>query len=709
MVKRVEDGRRRSRTARRGCFALGVVALASLQAVWAAGVIDRVSGDATVLDADARTRLAVPGERVRQGETVVTGKDGELLLVTDDAGLLAVRAQSRLLIERYRAEGAGDDAAVVRLLRGSLRVVSGWIARTAPNQHRVVTATVTIGVRGTDHSVEVGEEGGAAGTLSKVSEGSVTLSNDAGSVEVSAGQFARAENAATAPVLLDAVPPGTFAAARLDDRTDQLKLQVERDAPIRLQEKQRALRTGGGVSPLAPGPNSAPRVATPQISTQCAPDSAALRVFEEILRAYESGDIATLQRRLDPAFIGYGSIIDAALRERQQQFQTRIFVQDRTMQCGPNVSVVNFYWEKRSLASAGLVPQLQSGRASMLIFGAGNDTSNNWRVTSISGASPFVAAAYAGVTPTAPGPGTSPPPPPTPGPGTGTGPAPSPNPAPPPGPPAPPPAPVAPVPATFLVMPASTAFSSLPQSCSAAPPPSSVPVTVNVSAFHPVNLAAGTPGGPGFCTFTGSPPLFCPATASGGATVAPTGVTNTGPVCTGVPNNNNAVPFFNASGAVAQVVNVPPGVPTPVSIVVPIAGSAPGTVTAPPGAFVVNASGARTCSMTVLAPPAPAPAAPVCAATPATIPVNFAIMDPARGAVASVPIVAVTNHGDRQTLFATNTGGGRYVLNSLPVTSNASSVTLENGRLELFGAALVTLTYQPAVGPPLVRSFSITP
>ncbi len=687
-------------------FAVGVVALASIQAVWGAGTVDRVAGEVSVLDLDAKPRAVTQGDRLRQGETIVTGREGELLLLTDDSGALAVRPFSRVLIERYQANGTADDSAVLRLLRGGLRAVTGWIAKSAPKNHRVVTATATIGVRGTDHEVQVVDEGAEAGTHSRVRDGAVTLANEAGSLDIEAGQVGRAASAGMAPVALPQPVEGVFKPALLDARLDAIKPQAERNAPVRLQEKQRALRTGGGTSAQSPGLNTAPiSSGAAQISTQCAPGSPALRIFEEVLRAYESGDIATLQRRLDPSFIGYASVIDAALRERQQQFQARIFTLDRTMQCGPNVSVINFAWEKRYLAAAGLTPQLQTGRASLLIFGAGNDTSSNWRVTSIAGSSPFVAPAV----PIAPAPLPGPAPAPMPGqPG-----APAPTPGTPPAPGTPAPAPVsAPpaAPASFIATPSVVSFSTLPQSCAVPPPATTVPVTLNVGATQGASLPPGTPSTAASCL----PPTGffapCTVTASGGASATALGDTVvSGPACTGVIVNNQPIALITMPGTTSQVVNVPPGVPTTVTINVPTSRVFNGTNFTPGTPYTATATGVKACQILVGAPPAPAPAAPVCTPTAGTVAVNWTITDPARGAVASVPVLATTNAGDRQTFFATPVGGGRYMFSSLPVTANAAGVTPDNGRLELFGGALITLTYQPASGPALVQVLSVTP
>ncbi|MFT4241969.1 MAG: hypothetical protein QM569_06770 [Acidovorax sp.] len=669
MTSRIPLHPRRARA-----FALGAVALACVQLSWAAGRIERASGDVSVIDRDAKPRAAVAGERVQAGDTVLTGSDGELLLATDDGGLLVVRPASRVLVERYRAEGRDDDEAVLRLQRGALRVVSGWIGQTAPRRYQVITATATatLGAQNTDHEVQVLEQGAGAGTLSRVRQGRVLLSRDQGdALTVEAGQVAAAVPGQP-PKPLEHAPEGAFASAALDERANALQPALAREAAQQLQQRQRAWRLGGGESAQHSGPNVTPVVPSPKISTQCRPDSPAQRVLDEVLRAYESGDVATLQRRLDPAFIGYASVIDSALRERQLQYQTRILALDRTMQCGPNVSVIHFGWEKRYLAAGTLTPQMQTGRASVLIFGSGAELADTWRVTSVAGSSPFVA------------------PPPA---------APAPSPA-----PAPPPA----TPATFAVSPASISLGALPSACTTPPAPATVPVVVSVSATQPVQLTAGA-GGPGSCLFTGSPPTSCaPVSASGGSATGVPIASSSALVCSGVPNNNLAA-LFNVMGSASQVVNVPPGVPTTVSVNVPMSGSTPAVVLgsgAPPS--MVNATAVRSCPVRVTGA-APPPAAPVCAPSPASVPVSFVVTDAARGAVASVPLLATTPAGDQQTLFAVNAGGGSYVLNALPVVKNPAAVVPQNGRIELPGPTVVTLTYQPAQGAPLVRTLAVTP
>ena len=138
--------------------------------VWAAGNISVVTGDANIISAGGQPRAANKGDRVIEGDTIATGTGGEVIVQTDDSGVLAIRPLSRLTIEKYAITGTDKDTVTLRLLRGALRSITGWISQTAPRNYRVQTATATIGIRGTDHETVIAEEG-EPGTYDRVYSG----------------------------------------------------------------------------------------------------------------------------------------------------------------------------------------------------------------------------------------------------------------------------------------------------------------------------------------------------------------------------------------------------------------------------------------------------------------------------------------------------------------------------------------------------------
>ena len=225
----------------------------------------RIRGDVAAGPADgAKDRKLRVGDVVYVGENVRASSLGEAVLKTDDAGLVAVRPRSEFIAERFQAEDKPTDSFTIRLLSGSLRVISGWVARTNRAGHTVVTNTATVGIRGTDHepyvlSAEMAlATNNKEGTYDKVNRGGTTLQVGEEKLDIDAGKvgFARATKSGVKlrglltlllPVLLDKVPsfyvPGEF-----DAELDRLSATAEQESLRQLELR----RQGGGTSSVAP-------------------------------------------------------------------------------------------------------------------------------------------------------------------------------------------------------------------------------------------------------------------------------------------------------------------------------------------------------------------------------------------------------------------------------------------------------------------------
>ena len=207
------------------------------------------------------TRQLKLGDTVHVGERVRAAPSGEMVLKTEDAGIVAVRPGTEFMAERFAADGKASDRQTLRIIVGSLRVITGWIGRINKAGHRIVTPTATIGIRGTDHEPYVLSADMAAykqGTYDKVNRGATTLAAAGQDLDIGAGRvgFARASASAPGseelvvkglmtilfPVLLDKVPafyvPGKFDAeldryARNSDKaTDELLKQKQKSAGV---------------------------------------------------------------------------------------------------------------------------------------------------------------------------------------------------------------------------------------------------------------------------------------------------------------------------------------------------------------------------------------------------------------------------------------------------------------------------------------------
>lgn len=143
------------------------------------GKFDRVVGRVTVQALGGTARTPERGSAVIVGELVATDDDSEATITTRDGARLVLRGKSRLEMTNYSFEPTTNEGTFIsRLLKGSLRTVTGLIGKAQPRNHSVSTTTATVGIRGTDFEVAVfdaDEDDKRAGTYDHVFDGATTL------------------------------------------------------------------------------------------------------------------------------------------------------------------------------------------------------------------------------------------------------------------------------------------------------------------------------------------------------------------------------------------------------------------------------------------------------------------------------------------------------------------------------------------------------
>lgn len=187
--------------------------------------------------AGADNRQLAVNDIILVGEKVRASANGEAVLKTSDAGMIAIRPNTEFIAERYAADGKPDDRQILNLMTGALRLISGKIAEINRNEHKVVTPNGIIGIRGTDHEPyvlppELATQSYQPGTYDKVNSGATSLEANGGEVLIQPGQVGFSGKAAVKqprtrglttlllPSLLARVPdfyvPGAF-----DDELDR--------------------------------------------------------------------------------------------------------------------------------------------------------------------------------------------------------------------------------------------------------------------------------------------------------------------------------------------------------------------------------------------------------------------------------------------------------------------------------------------------------
>ncbi len=257
----------------------------------------RLRGDVKAGTAGSAERPLREGDRVFIGEKISATAASEAVLRTLDAGMVAVRPGAEFIVQGFTAKGDKSDGMALKLLTGSLRVITGWIGRSNPSAHRIITPSATIGIRGTDHepfvlTTDIPTADAAnphrAGTYDKVNRGGTTLTASGKDLDIDPGKvgFVRAEAKAhrsraimtlLLPVLLDKIPdfyvPGEFD-AELDRFSAEADALAQKELEQKLQPKPEPTPTPATTTPAAPAPAAVPAT-VPVTKGKCDPTTIA--------------------------------------------------------------------------------------------------------------------------------------------------------------------------------------------------------------------------------------------------------------------------------------------------------------------------------------------------------------------------------------------------------------------------------------------------
>lgn len=175
----------------RFCLALiacAVMLPAGAQAQQVAGEVLWLSGDVVRIDAQGAAKALAKGDKLLEGEVVRTGVNSHAQLLMKDQALLALRPESSLRLTSYVYTGRADgsERALLKLLKGGLRSITGAIGQTNKESYKLETDEVLVGIRGTDHETFFVP---GAGTYNRVTLGGTYLQSPQGRVDLAPGQI----------------------------------------------------------------------------------------------------------------------------------------------------------------------------------------------------------------------------------------------------------------------------------------------------------------------------------------------------------------------------------------------------------------------------------------------------------------------------------------------------------------------------------------
>jgi hypothetical protein len=162
-----------------------------------AAQVDFAVGNVTALGANGQSRPLGKGAQIEQGDTVNTNGGRAQLRFTDGA-YVSLQPESQFRIDQYRFDGKqdGNEKGFFSLLKGGLRTITGLVGRTNKGNYQVTTSVATIGIRGTEYTIQYGQS--ITGT---VGEGEINVCNGAGCLSVTNGESYYVQNQEVKPVL----------------------------------------------------------------------------------------------------------------------------------------------------------------------------------------------------------------------------------------------------------------------------------------------------------------------------------------------------------------------------------------------------------------------------------------------------------------------------------------------------------------------------
>jgi hypothetical protein len=86
-------------------------------------------------------------------DEITTGNRSFAVLQFVDGAKVTVRPDSVMIVETYLYNGDGEDAATLSLISGGLRIITGAMAKSNPENYKVRTPVALMGVRGTEFSI----------------------------------------------------------------------------------------------------------------------------------------------------------------------------------------------------------------------------------------------------------------------------------------------------------------------------------------------------------------------------------------------------------------------------------------------------------------------------------------------------------------------------------------------------------------------------
>ena len=115
-----------------------------------AGQVEFARGVATAQQANKAPRILAQGQRFFSGEVLSTSKRSFAVIKLEDGSRMTLRPNTQFVVEDINATRNANANAVLRLFKGGIRALTGFISKANKDGYRLETPVATMGIRGTE-------------------------------------------------------------------------------------------------------------------------------------------------------------------------------------------------------------------------------------------------------------------------------------------------------------------------------------------------------------------------------------------------------------------------------------------------------------------------------------------------------------------------------------------------------------------------------
>ena len=152
-----------------------------------AGHVILTKGNVSAVSETGDSRSLKRRSKIMSGDIIKTGTGSSVQIRFIDKALMTIKANSEMNITEYQLENpkeGGKEKALMRLVKGGFRTISGQIGKGDKSAYKVDTPAASIGIRGTNYEVQQESNGDF---VMAVYSGGISVENESGSIELGLG------------------------------------------------------------------------------------------------------------------------------------------------------------------------------------------------------------------------------------------------------------------------------------------------------------------------------------------------------------------------------------------------------------------------------------------------------------------------------------------------------------------------------------------